>query len=147
MPRTTILRRLVNATRPAPIATTLPRHLSRAARRSVIGFALFAAPVAASFAIPGNDFGVGVMEYATPETGAVAIAEQTADERRAARLVERHDCWTENAPAGVIPGGVVLAERGEQPRYYGSDAIVGGALDHLFGESDPTIVAVFGFCR
>lgn len=149
MPRTTILRRLVDATRPGP-TTTLRRHLLTRLRAVVVSFTLFAAAYVGGLAATGSTHGVGDMDMVAPEQGAVAIDQEIADQRRAARLVERHDCWTGDAPAdaaGEIPGGVVLAEIGKRPRFYSNDAIVGGALDHLFVESDPTIVAVFGFCR
>lgn len=149
MPRTTILRRLVNATRPAPI-TTLRRHLLTRTRAVVVSFALFAAAYVGGLELTGSAHGVGDMDMVAPEHGAVTIADQSAAERRAERLVERHGCWTDETPAdmvGEIPGGVVVVEQGDRPRYFGTDVMVGRALDHVFGDADPGLDAVVGFCR
>lgn len=66
-----------------------------------------------------------------------------------AALVEKHDCWTGEAPAdmvGKVPGHVVI-------RFEGSDAKLGGgravdiALAHIFNEPNPRVAEVYGFCR
>lgn len=143
MPRTTILRRLVATTRPAPI-TTLRHLVARAIVRAVTCCLLLAAPVVAIYSLPGIDFGVGSMTYAAPETAGLG------EPSNIDRLVERHGCWTDAPPAdmvGEIPGGVIMSRDGGSIRFYGSDTAVGDALDHVFGATDATIGTVVGFCR
>ncbi|QZY28643.1 hypothetical protein [Nocardioides coralli] len=62
------------------------------------------------------------------------------------RLIRHHDCWTGEAPPDVgYPGGVVVTHAGET-RFHDSPAMVGLALEHVFGE--PTEVQrVHAFCR
>lgn len=143
-----LLSRVVDFTKPAPVGPSLGRHLARSAGRAALFSALLAAPVVGFYSATDRDFGVG--ELGVEAVAPYGVEEEEGDEHagRAARLVERHDCWTGEAPADVeIPGGVVLAEVGQGPRYFSSDAVVGGALDHLFTSPDPEIVAVYGFCR
>lgn len=135
---------------PRPVAPTVGAQLRRSAVRSTIIFAGFALAYVAGLALTGSTHGVGDLDYATPESpeAAQVVEAHERDVDRAARLVERHDCWTGEAPADVTwPGGVVLSRVDERPRFYSADAVVDGALDHLFTSPDPEVVAVWGFCR
>jgi hypothetical protein len=73
----------------------------------------------------------------------------SADETRA--LVEVHDCWTgsDDMPAdmrGKLPGHVVATPAdAERPAY--SAAMVGPALDQVFGAAADTGLVVHAFCR
>ena len=40
---------------------------------------------------------------------------------RVERLIERHDCWTERAPGGVVPARAVVTLPGERPRTVSAD--------------------------
>lgn len=136
--------RALEVFRPRPVAASLRGQLIGALRRSAIFCLLLAAPVVGFYSLAGVDFGVGRMDYAP---GAPVVVDE-GPSSLVERILARHDCWVGEAPEGVVyPGGVVLAEVGGGPRFYSSDAIVGGALDHLFTSPDPTIVAVYGFCR
>jgi hypothetical protein len=142
-----LLSRLADFTRPAPVSRSLGRHLARSAGRAALFSALLAAPVVGFYSATDRDFGVG-------ELGVEAVAPYVAEEgdehaERAARLVERHDCWTGEAPADVeVPGGVVMRLYGGwAPRFYASDVMVGSALDHLFTSPNAAIGEVYAFCR
>lgn len=63
-----------------------------------------------------------------------------------ADLIQRHDCWTGEAPAGVIPGHVVVTIDGHVAPTYGGPALTGQALDQLFGGKDAGLT-VHAFCR
>lgn len=68
---------------------------------------------------------------------------------RAEVLVEKHDCWTGEAPAdmvGVVPGHVVLTLKNGKTVYHGSLGVE-AALQHVFEEPLPGIKAVHAFCR
>lgn len=64
-------------------------------------------------------------------------------------LIEKHDCWTGEAPAdvqGQLPGHVVVTRPGDEaPTYGGSDAVA-RALAHVFDGKHPDLV-VHAFCR
>jgi hypothetical protein len=154
MPRTTILRRLVDATRPAP-ATTLRRHLLTRTRAVVVSFTLFAAAYVGGLAATGSTHGVGDMDMVPPEQGAVAITDEQRAAERVGRLFDRHECWDGVAPADVeIPGGVVMTRDGGSPRFYGSDHALTIAFEQVLGavRGDRIVtvdhgVTVHGFCR
>lgn len=68
---------------------------------------------------------------------------------RVATLLDRHDCWTGAAPAGQagkIPGAVVVTFPGRMPIYSQRPAVVGAALESLFGSHPRPGVRVHGFC-
>ena len=65
----------------------------------------------------------------------------------AQRLLDRHDCWSDRAPAdmaGRLPGHVVVSSGAGAPHY--SARMVGPALDHVFRGKHPAMT-VHGFCR
>lgn len=62
--------------------------------------------------------------------------------QRVGRLVEQHDCWTGTAPAGVVPGHVVVTVDG-RVRY--SARLVDDALEAVFGTPHVDLV-VHAFC-
>jgi hypothetical protein len=63
----------------------------------------------------------------------------------AAALVLAHDCWTNEAPAGVrFPGHVVVTRDGRA--VYGGPRLTSLALDQVFGGADHDMTVV-GFCR
>jgi hypothetical protein len=140
-----MLSTLVDTTRPRPV-TTLRRQLAGALVRSVTFCVLLGSPVVTIYAATtGIDgFGVGTLRVEPVAPHAVDDAEPS----RVERLVERHNCWTGDAPADVeIPGGVVMSLVGQGPRYFATDERVGQALDHMFTADDPAIAVVHGFCR
>ena len=65
----------------------------------------------------------------------------------AQRLLDRHDCWSDHAPAdmaGRLPGHAVVSLGAGAPHY--SARMVGAALDHVFHGKHPALT-VHGFCR
>jgi hypothetical protein len=71
-------------------------------------------------------------------------------------LIEKHDCWTGEAPAdmvGVLPGHVVLTYAGHPAPTYGGERAVGVALEQLAfdgvitGDGRDHGVIVHAFCR
>ena len=80
-----------------------------------------------------------------PEQQAPATA--APQPTQAERLVERHGCWTGEAPAdmvGVIPGHVVVVKDGQA--VYGADRLVGQALGQAFDGEDHGL-QIIAFCR
>lgn len=133
---------------------TTPR-LRDALRRGLLrplGFGVGAAAVLC-VALPSLSAGGDPAPQDPTSTDVVATVDaENAAVVRAARLLERHDCWTGDAPAdmvGVLPGHVVLTvdTAGELHTSYGGERQVGRALDHLFATPDPGVVRVHGFCR
>ena len=61
-------------------------------------------------------------------------------------LMEKHDCWTEAGPEGVIPGHVVVLKDDAVAPTYGGARLTGMALEQLFDGKDHGLV-VYGFCR
>ncbi|MFI5624270.1 hypothetical protein ACIA03_12465 [Nocardioides sp. NPDC051685] len=64
-----------------------------------------------------------------------------------AALIEKHDCWSAEAPrdmAGKLPGHAIVAT-GSDPRYVDAH-LTGKALDQVFGGEDHGLV-VYAFCR
>lgn len=82
---------------------------------------------------------------AAPETPAqVAPAEGSPED-----LIQRHKCWTGEAPAdmtGVIPGHVVVTKPGAMAPTYGAEPLVAKALGQLFDGQDHGLT-VHAFCR
>jgi hypothetical protein len=129
---------------PRPVASSLPRHLGRAAARSLVFCLLMAAPVVGFYSTADRVFGVGDLGYeiAAPEHGAAAGPSPVEV------LVERHGCWSGEAPddmVGVLPGRVVVSEPGEGPRVAG-ERMVGLALEQIFEGADHGLT-VHAFCR
>lgn len=63
-------------------------------------------------------------------------------------FMEKHDCWTGEAPKdmqGVIPGHVVVTEGGRT--FLGGPAKVGTALEVIFNDAKSEIEEIHGFCR
>lgn len=121
-----------------------PTTLRKAMIRAFLNAVIVTCCLAGSFLFVsafGND-----MTMQAPQTG--TVAPEPTGPSKADRLMERHGCWSGEAPAdmqGVIPGGAVVTEAG-RTRFVKSDAAVGNALDHVFG--NPTeIESVHGFCR
>ncbi|MGY0389715.1 hypothetical protein ACWZJV_22325 [Nocardioides sp. WG-D5] len=62
-------------------------------------------------------------------------------------LIERHDCWSAEAPRdmiGRLPGHAIVAT-GSTPRYVDAH-LTGKALDQVFSGDDHGLV-VYAFCR
>lgn len=81
------------------------------------------------------------VDAVSPEHRDVPAAEVTP---KAERLIEAHDCWTQEGPEGVIPGHVVATRHGHT--VYGGTRLTGMALEQLFDGVDHGLV-VHGFCR
>jgi hypothetical protein len=65
------------------------------------------------------------------------------------RLIEKHDCWTGEAPkdmTGKMPGGVVVSAPNAGPIYDRNQHMVGYALDQIFNVQDHNLT-VHAFCR
>lgn len=93
---------------------------------------------------------LNIHTYSSPSAASpVTAAVPAVEESRA--LAEAHDCWTgsDDVPAdlrGQLPGHVVVTRAGsERPTY--SAALVGPALDHVFGTAADTAMTVHAFCR
>jgi hypothetical protein len=61
-------------------------------------------------------------------------------------MLDSHDCWTGDAPAGIIPSHVVVTLPGHVEPTYGGRKLTTAALNHLFADG-PTVGDVHGFCR
>ncbi len=82
-----------------------------------------------------------------PSSGAVMDSRPLAPGSPAA-LIAAHDCWTNDAPAdmvGVLPGHVVVTLPNGVP-VYGSERMVGRALDQVFGDAEHGLT-VAGWCK
>ncbi|MFD4325301.1 hypothetical protein ACFWQC_11755 [Nocardioides sp. NPDC058538] len=83
---------------------------------------------------------------AEPEAGSVWSGRPMAPGSPAA-LIEKHDCWSAEAPrdmTGRLPGHAIVAT-GPAPRYVDAH-LTGKALDQVFSGEDHGLV-VYAFCR
>ena len=101
--------------------------------------------------VGGFAVGIGIMALVAPpavlEFDRSELPAESASPSRADRLVAKHGCWTDAAPpdmAGKLPGHVVASTREGRTVY--SAALVGPALDQIFGKHDRGLV-VHAFCR
>lgn len=121
-----------------------PLSLRRNLRRAVLTPVVMLAAGAAGYAVASHLPMVGVM--VSPPAPAPA---PPAEPSRAQLLIEKHDCWTGDAPAdmkGKIPGHVVLTLKNGRTVYHG-DLGVEAALQHVFEGPLPGIRTVHAFCR
>lgn len=81
------------------------------------------------------------IDAVSPEHRDTPAAQITTD---AARLIAKHDCWTQNGPRGVIPGHVVATREGRT--IYGGARLTGMALEQIFDGTNHGLT-VHGFCR
>lgn len=101
----------------------------------------------------------GTSEAVQPESEVVAeqgaatpsLSAPHEREREHAALMRDHGCWSGEAPAalqGQLPGHVVVSHRRgrEVVTTYAGEIWVGRALEQLFGDGDPRVVTVHGFC-
>lgn len=63
----------------------------------------------------------------------------------AAALLAEHDCWTDDAPADVIPGHVVVT-KADGETVYGGERLTSEALGQLF-DGEAHGLTVHGFCE
>ena len=77
-------------------------------------------------------------------TDAQVMAIRPAVEGSPAALVAKHDCWTGEAPAGVVPGHVVVTVGGVTR--LGGERMVSKALAQVFDGTDHGLT-VSAFCR
>lgn len=111
----------------------LIRHTIRTVGRNLV----LGACLVASFLV--------VVTFMPVEETQQPLAPPAPTQSRAEVLVERHGCWTGDAPADVeIPGHVVWQHADGRTVY--SERLVGPALDTLFGEGNLPGHAV-AFCR
>ncbi|WP_460836440.1 hypothetical protein [Nocardioides marmoraquaticus] len=137
-----------------------PASLLPLVTRAGLGAAVVLAVVPAALGSQGVEVPSGVPD---PLGGAAAaIGRGLGDEpavvasgvpgiaQRATTLMIEHDCWAGEAPDDVdLPGHVVVTvERGDRMvTRYGGARLTGRALDHVFGDPDPRIFVIHGFCR
>lgn len=123
-------------------ASTAPRSIRHAlflgTRKAIVLIVMF-----------GSGF-IGISHIPTAAT--VVTPEQRAPvveaPLRSEVLVQKHDCWTGEAPAdmeGKIPGHVVITEAGRT--FLGGPAKVSIALDVVFAGAESEIETIHGFCR
>lgn len=137
---------------PRPRPATLPQAL----RGGVIAALSIAAGGALGFACVTIAVETGLVPdltintYSSPSAGSpVTDSVPVADEGR--ELAKAHKCWTgsDDIPAdmrGEYPGHVVVTRaNSEHPTY--SAAMVGPALDEVFGTTAGTGLTVHAFCR
>ena len=117
-----------------PGAKTFRRTIASAIVRAI----LIVAGLVAGYATVAH---LMPIDAVSPEHRDVPAAQVTA---KAERLIEAHDCWTQDGPAGVIPGHVVVSHQGRT--VYGGARLAGMALEQLFDGADHGLV-VHGFCR
>lgn len=120
---------------------SLRRSLTTSLTKGAVLFAGIAA-----FVIPSWFF--GGFDVAPPATDEEVMAIRPHAPNSPAALVERHGCWTGEAPAdmvGELPGHVVVSEVGKGPRHAGP-AMVGKALAQIFEGADHGLT-VHAFCR
>jgi hypothetical protein len=103
-------------------------------RRFVLGFALTAVLLLAAGQIPVAE---GPVSGPPAPTGS------------AEWWIDRHDCWTDEAPPdmqGRVPGHAVVTWPGDDEPSYGGRLVVQAALAHVFEGKHPDLV-VHAFCR
>ena len=107
--------------------TTTPRQARSltATVRTVLLRNLLAAAAAVSAAWVVSATLVGGLAPAT----VVAVPAGVERPTPAERLVAAHDCWTDDAPAGVVPGHAVVTLPGAHPRVVPADVGFGIRLD------------------
>ena len=86
---------------------------------------------------------IGLAATGTPYTAADPMDARPEVTDSAAALLAANDCWTDEAPAGVVPGHVVVTVDG-QPQLGGSH-MTGQALAQLFDGADHGLT-IHGFC-
>lgn len=101
--------------------------------------------------VVGATLGLGIgaagalaYQQVAPQPEPISYEDVQEQPSRAEVLIERHDCWTSDAPAdmrGELPGHAVVTVGG-RVRYTDSTA----ALEHVFHSEHPQMV-VHGFCR
>ena len=106
---------------------TLRKHIATNLTHNVLAVAILIA--------------IGVAGVATQETTYAARPEVT---NSPAALIAANDCWTDEAPAGVVPGHVVVTVDGVS--LLGGERMVGKALAQVFDGADYGLT-VNGFCR
>lgn len=137
---------------PMAAVTPLRSALSRVLVRP-LAFAVGAAVVVVGGTIWAGS-GAADLRLDGAEQGSVA-APATPEQRRhqrATALLERHGCWSGEAPPdmrGVLPGHAVVSHRvdGEVRTSYAGARLVAEALEELFGDGSREVVTVHGFCR
>lgn len=96
--------------------------------------------------------GIWVMYAAAVAVALVQLGSSTEADRplapgSPAALIEKHDCWSADAPrdmTGRLPGHAIVAS-GPAPRYVDAH-LTGKALDQVFSGEDHGLV-VYAFCR
>lgn len=84
--------------------------------------ALLGAFVFPIMTISGLGMGVLVAEYVTPAAVQVEPSQPAAPSpSRVERLIERNDCWADDAPKDVIPGHAVVTLPGQDPKVAHAD--------------------------
>lgn len=124
---------------------TFGQTMALATAKALAAFAL----VAVAFVLMAQTASTVTASPEAREHGAAA-AEQPAVKGSPADLMERHNCWSGEAPAdmqGVIPGHVVILMDGDVSAQYRGSKYVGIALAHIFEKPNPNVVEVVGFCR
>lgn len=141
----------MNRTRVPPLALVTRAGLGAAVALAVVPAALGSQGVEVPSGVPdplgGTAAAIGRVlgdEPAVVASGVPGVAQ------RATTLMVEHDCWAGEAPDDVeLPGHVVVTpERGDRMvTRYGGARPIARALGHVFGEPDPRIFVVHGFCR
>lgn len=120
---------------------TLKQMLLKAVVSSVVGTALMGGALYIS-----SQQAINAVPVA-PEQGVNGGAAQVKPAKGSpAWLIEKHDCWTGEAPKGAFPGHVVATKDGAVAPTYGGAALVDKALHQLFDGEDYGLT-VHAFCR
>lgn len=141
----------MNRTRVSPLALVTRAGLGAAVALAVVPAALGSQGVEVPSGVPdplgGTAAAIGRVlgdEPAVVASGVPGVAQ------RATTLMVEHDLRAGEAPYDVeLPGHVVVTpERGDRMvTRYGGARLIARALGHVFGEPDPRIFVVHGFCR
>lgn len=117
-------------------AATLAAALRRAALRAAIITGGLAFGMAAVLWF-GVDAGSNMV---TPENGAAASAQAQVEAATVDALIAAHDCWTDEAPVGAIPGHAVVDNDERGPRLASAEVGFG-----IWQDGEPG--TLYAFCK
>ena len=94
-----------------------------------------------------NILAVGLFTMAAAMPAQTTI-EHVPSKTYAQRLMDKHDCWSGEAPADVwMPGHVVVRYSDDIAARYAGPKAVHDALEFTFNDATNGVAVVYGFCR
>lgn len=124
-----------------------PKTFKQAMIKGVVQGGMICVSFALAFGFASGMQSVQADMGSTPDSHSDVMDDRPEVKGSPVALVEKHDCWTGEAPAdmeGKMPEHVVVTVKGEA-KYAGS-VMVGKALEQIFEGADYGLT-VHGFCR